>query len=116
MVEDSPGVPASASLATDRLRWNARGAEGSRTAAGTPFRVSADRGSGDGGGMAHEQMEETATTCGCASGNGEGGERTAIHVDAAIKDRNIKRLRRIEGQIRGLQRMVEEERYCADIM
>jgi len=28
----------------------------------------------------------------------------------------MKRLRRIEGQVRGLQRMVEEERYCADIM
>lgn len=27
----------------------------------------------------------------------------------------IKRLRRIEGQIRGLQRMVEEDRYCIDI-
>lgn len=33
-----------------------------------------------------------------------------------IKERNVKRLRRIEGQVRGLQRMVEEERYCADIM
>ena len=29
---------------------------------------------------------------------------------------NVKRLRRIEGQVRGLQRMVEEDRYCADIM
>jgi CsoR family transcriptional regulator, copper-sensing transcriptional repressor len=32
------------------------------------------------------------------------------------KERTIKRLRRIEGQIRGLQKMVDEERYCADIM
>ena len=30
--------------------------------------------------------------------------------------RNITRLRRIEGQVRGLQRMVEEDRYCTDIM
>ncbi|MDQ2890017.1 MAG: metal-sensitive transcriptional regulator [Gemmatimonadota bacterium] len=37
-------------------------------------------------------------------------------VDPDIKDRNLKRLRRIEGQIRGLQRMVEGDRYCADIM
>ena len=66
--------------------------------------------------MAHERMEGMATTCGCSTGEGEGGERRAIHVDAAIKDRNIKRLRRIEGQIRGLQRMVDDERYCADIM
>ncbi len=28
----------------------------------------------------------------------------------------MKRLRRIEGQVRGLQNMVEEERYCADIV
>jgi DNA-binding FrmR family transcriptional regulator len=40
----------------------------------------------------------------------------AIAVDADVKDRNLKRLRRIEGQVRGLQRMVESDRYCADIM
>ncbi len=28
----------------------------------------------------------------------------------------IKRLKRIEGQVRGLQRMIEEERYCIDIL
>jgi len=32
------------------------------------------------------------------------------------KDAYLKRLRRIEGQIRGLQRMVEEEQYCIDIL
>ena len=40
----------------------------------------------------------------------------AVHVEADIKDRNLKRLRRIEGQVRGLQKMVEEDRYCADIL
>ena len=64
--------------------------------------------------MAHEDLHDA--TCGCPAGPGENGERQAVAVDAAIKDRNIKRLRRIEGQIRGLQRMVDEERYCADIM
>ena len=44
------------------------------------------------------------------------GERKAVAVDPAAKERNLKRLRRIEGQIRGLQKMVEEERYCADVM
>ena len=33
-----------------------------------------------------------------------------------IKDANLKRLRRIEGQIRGLHKMVEEDRYCPDII
>ncbi len=32
------------------------------------------------------------------------------------KDALIKRLHRIEGQVRGLERMVEDERYCIDIL
>ena len=32
------------------------------------------------------------------------------------KDATHKRLRRIEGQVRGLQRMVDEERYCIEIL
>lgn len=32
------------------------------------------------------------------------------------KDKVLARLRRIEGQARGLQRMVEEEKYCIDIL
>jgi DNA-binding FrmR family transcriptional regulator len=42
--------------------------------------------------------------------------RKAVGVDPEIKVSNLKRLRRIEGQIRGLQKMVEEDRYCADIV
>ncbi len=42
--------------------------------------------------------------------------RKAVAVDPDIKARNLKRLRRIEGQVRGLQKMVEEDRYCADVM
>ncbi len=47
---------------------------------------------------------------------GDPGERHAVGVEPEIKERNLKRLRRIEGQVRGLQRMVEEDRYCADIL
>ena len=57
---------------------------------------------------------EPAAMCGCGAEH-EGG-RHAVGVDAALKDRNLKRLRRIEGQVRGLQRMIGEDRYCADIM
>src|SRR5918912_549226 len=39
-----------------------------------------------------------------------------VAVDPERKARNLKRLRRIEGQVRGLQKMVEEDRYCADVM
>jgi CsoR family transcriptional regulator, copper-sensing transcriptional repressor len=53
--------------------------------------------------------------CGCGCGGVNGG-RKAVHVDSDTKDRNLKRLRRIEGQVRGLQRMVEEDRYCAEIL
>jgi DNA-binding FrmR family transcriptional regulator len=42
--------------------------------------------------------------------------KKAVAVEPDIKQRNLKRLRRIEGQVRGLQKMVEEDRYCADIM
>jgi DNA-binding FrmR family transcriptional regulator len=35
---------------------------------------------------------------------------------SANKDDYLKRLRRIEGQIRGLQKMVEEDKYCIDIL
>jgi DNA-binding FrmR family transcriptional regulator len=32
------------------------------------------------------------------------------------KDALIKRLHRIEGQVRGIERMVDEERYCIDVL
>lgn len=53
--------------------------------------------------------------CGCETG-AESGGRKSVGVDPEIKDRNLKRLRRIEGQIRGLQKMVSEERYCPEIL
>jgi len=55
-------------------------------------------------------------SCGCGAQGGENGVRRPVVVDQAVKSRNFKRLRRIEGQVRGLQKMVEEDRYCADIM
>jgi DNA-binding FrmR family transcriptional regulator len=42
--------------------------------------------------------------------------RKAVGVDSVLKGANLKRLRRIEGQIRGLHKMVEQDRYCADII
>lgn len=40
----------------------------------------------------------------------------ATHGYIHNKDDYLKRLRRIEGQARGLQRMVEDEKYCIDIL
>lgn len=43
--------------------------------------------------------------------------RTALRGGyRAEKEELLARLRRIEGQIRGLQRMIEEERYCPDVL
>jgi CsoR family transcriptional regulator, copper-sensing transcriptional repressor len=63
--------------------------------------------------MLRKSIASEVAECGCAT-NPEG--RKAVAVDPDIKDRTTKRLRRIEGQVRGLQKMVEEERYCADIL
>lgn len=52
----------------------------------------------------------------CACAVGPDSERRAVAVDPDIKARNLTRLRRIEGQMRGLQKMVAEDRYCADVL
>ena len=39
-----------------------------------------------------------------------------MHGYSQNKDDYLKRLRRIEGQVRGLGRMVEEDKYCIDIL
>jgi DNA-binding FrmR family transcriptional regulator len=60
---------------------------------------------------------ESTAACGCGCSTETDAEgRRAVAVDADAKERNRKRLRRIEGQVRGIQKMVEEDRYCADIM
>lgn len=55
-------------------------------------------------------LVEQHAGCGCDQ------QRKAAGVDPEIKERTLKRLRRIEGQVRGLQKMIEEERYCADVL
>ncbi|MGW5424355.1 metal-sensitive transcriptional regulator [Streptomyces sp. NPDC003943] len=44
------------------------------------------------------------------------GHEHGVHGYHKQKDEHLKRLRRIEGQIRGLQRMVDEDVYCIDIL
>ena len=39
-----------------------------------------------------------------------------MHGYAHDKARYLRRLRRIEGQVRGLQRMIDEDKYCIDIL
>ncbi|MFF1699512.1 metal-sensitive transcriptional regulator [Streptomyces sp. NPDC058257] len=49
-------------------------------------------------------------------GHEQGGHEQGVHGYHKQKDEHLKRLRRIEGQVRGLQRMVEEDVYCIDIL
>jgi len=56
------------------------------------------------------------------TGSPSGGDPCAAHATTGEhgytkdKDAHLKRLRRVEGQVRGLQRMVEEDVYCIDIL
>jgi DNA-binding FrmR family transcriptional regulator len=59
-------------------------------------------------------MNDLIVPCACAARPGDGTHATA--VDPEIKHAVLTRLRRIEGQVRGLQKMVDEERYCADVL
>jgi len=69
-------------------------------------------------GHAHaDGHEPVVSQCGCGVQDAEGDEpRSAVAVDPDVKARNIRRLRLIEGQVRGLQKMVDDDRYCADIL
>jgi DNA-binding FrmR family transcriptional regulator len=65
----------------------------------------------------NERLEVTPDTAECGCGvRDSAGSRKAVEVDPDAKSRNLKRLRRIEGQVRGLQKMIEGDRYCADIL
>jgi DNA-binding FrmR family transcriptional regulator len=59
------------------------------------------------------ERHDSIAICACETG---AAGRKASGVDPALKEANRKRLRRIEGQVRGLQKMVEEDRYCADVI
>ena len=50
------------------------------------------------------------------TGSRLGARRGMMASYSGDRDAYLKRLRRIEGQIRGLQRMVEQDKYCIDIL
>jgi CsoR family transcriptional regulator, copper-sensing transcriptional repressor len=57
---------------------------------------------------------EVRSFCACGARAADGSQGST--VDPEIKHSITTRLRRIEGQVRGLQKMIEEERYCADVL
>lgn len=60
----------------------------------------------------NKQTPDVAASVNCACGS----DRKAVAVDPEIKAATLRRLSRIAGQIRGIEKMVEQERYCADIL
>ena len=71
------------------------------------------------------RIADTSVIAACACGVGKGSAGTsegvgpgahAAGVDPAIKTANLKHLKRIEGQVRGIAAMIEEDRYCADVI
>ena len=43
-------------------------------------------------------------------------EQAHGYIKAKDKEKMLNRLKRIEGQVRGVQRMIEEEKYCVDVL
>ena len=58
----------------------------------------------------------TTGTADPAGADGTADHDHGVHGYHKQKNEHLKRLRRIEGQIRGLQRMVDEDVYCIDIL
>lgn len=51
-----------------------------------------------------------------AEGAGHFAARLAMEIDPAARAANILRIRRAKGQVDGIERMIESDRYCADII
>lgn len=69
-----------------------------------------------GGSEEQPVTEDQSSMVRTAEAAAQPGHDHATHGYITAKDDYLKRLRRIEGQARGLQRMVEEEKYCIDIL
>jgi DNA-binding FrmR family transcriptional regulator len=46
----------------------------------------------------------------------QGSDATYGYVRSDHKDALVRRLKRVEGQVRGLQQMIADERYCIDVL
>ncbi len=69
------------------------------------------------------ESSANAAACACSvsqkaakTGNRNGPGAHATAVDEGLKAANLKHLKRIEGQVRGIAAMIHEDRYCADII
>lgn len=46
----------------------------------------------------------------------DSGKKPALPRTEGEKEKLINRLKRVEGQVRGLQKMIEDDRYCVDVL
>jgi DNA-binding FrmR family transcriptional regulator len=65
----------------------------------------------EGGTGERDAMPEAAASSAAATAPGE-----RAHGYHGQKEALVKRLHRIEGQVRGIERMIEEDRYCIDVL
>lgn len=63
-----------------------------------------------------EDTSSDHTGCGCGPHAEASGDGDESHGYSADKKRYLARLKRIEGQVRGLHRMVDEDTYCIDVL
>ena len=61
-------------------------------------------------------MEATAMDASATDVSESAQDHRGAHGYASDKDAYLRRLRRIEGQVRGIARMVEDDKYCIDIL
>lgn len=61
-------------------------------------------------------MAKKTPACGNCQAAPTNADRQAVGVDPELKRASLARLKRIEGQIRGIHKMLEDERYCADVL
>lgn len=83
--------------------------------------------------MAEVEIGKGENCCGCSGGRQRrhrgrrmveidamtkklGAKVAATHGYVAHKDSYAKRLRRIEGQVRGIAKMIDEDKYCIDVL
>lgn len=78
---------------------------------------------GHGAPVASDEPAKPTACCGCAAKSagtaaleGVGPGAHAAGVDSGLKTANLKHLKRIEGQVRGIAAMIEQDRYCTDII
>ncbi|MCC2333705.1 metal-sensitive transcriptional regulator [Cellulomonas wangsupingiae] len=51
-----------------------------------------------------------------AAAHDDGSDETPVHGYTPAKAEYLRRLRRVEGQVRGIARMVDEDVYCIDVL